>query len=94
MSLGKGSIQRKCCGTLGRRLLECVAMMMIGDGLLAAIDPKRHMKLWEQGPHLWERIMQPWVKRPELTRWLGAAELVAGICLAQQLQPDSSEEDS
>jgi hypothetical protein len=69
-------------------------MMMIGDGALAVIDPKRHMRLWARGPHLWEMIMQPWVKRPEMTRCLGMLELMAGIWLAQQQHADPEKENS
>jgi hypothetical protein len=84
--------QRVCSHTVGRRLAECVAMLMIGDGLLALVDPERHMKLWHRGPHLWEMIMRPFVKNPELTRWAGAAELAIGVWLAQQQHAHSHEE--
>ena len=61
-----------CCSrTIGRRVVESIAMMMIGDVALAVMDPHRHMKLaWENGPHLWERMMRPFVKHPELTRFI------------------------
>jgi hypothetical protein len=82
--------QRTCAsGSIGRRLVECVAMLMIGDGILAVIMPERHMKVWHKGPHLWEMMMRQFIKRPEMTRWLGAVELATGIWLAQKVDPDA-----
>jgi hypothetical protein len=83
----------KCSRTLGRRAINLMAMLMIGDGMLAMLMPQRHARTWEKGPHLWEIIMRYFIKRPELTRWLGAVELATGVWLAQQLknEPDSDE---
>jgi hypothetical protein len=36
-----------------KRVLESLAMLTIGDGLLAAVQPRRHVLLWESGPCLW-----------------------------------------
>lgn len=70
-----------------KRTLECAAMMMIGDGALGLLQPQRHMRLWENGPCWWRAMMQPFVRRPALTRAVGAAELAAGIWLAHRQQP-------
>jgi hypothetical protein len=67
-------------------------MLMIGDGVLALVMPERHARVWKNGPHVWEMIMRHFIKRPELTRWLGAVELATGVWLAQQLQPESDED--
>jgi hypothetical protein len=74
---------------LKQRMTECAAMMMIGDGALGLIDAKRHMQLWEKGPRFWQVMMRPFVEKPTMTRWFGAAELLAGIWLAKRQQPES-----
>jgi hypothetical protein len=77
---------------VAERLAELVGMLMIGDGVLAVLEPEHHMRLWRQGPAAWERIMDPFVKRPGLTRRLGAAEVALGVWLAsRQAVPRSSE---
>ena len=30
--------------------LETLGMLMIGDGLVTALHPRRHARLWETGP--------------------------------------------
>lgn len=66
------------------RMKECVAMMMIGDGVLAVVDPVRHMSLWERGPSWWRAMIDPFVRQPELTRCIGVAEALAGVWLASR----------
>ena len=70
-----------------QRMLESTAMMMIGDGLLALVQPRRHMQVWESGPRLWRMMMRPFLASPALTRSIGALELAAGIWLARCQQP-------
>jgi hypothetical protein len=67
-----------------KRLLEYAAMMMIGDGALSVVDPKRHARLWTGGPRVWRKMLRPFVRHPEMTRWMGAAAVVAGVWLAQR----------
>ena len=67
-----------------KRILELAAIMLVGDGVLAAVGPTRHAKLWRSGPRGWRRMMEPFVRRPELTRLLGAAEVVVGLTLASR----------
>ena len=54
-----------------RRLLESLAILMIGDGLLAAVRPRRHVLLWETGPRIWRNSLRPALRHPGLTRVLG-----------------------
>jgi hypothetical protein len=79
---------------VARRVTECVAMMMIGDGALGVLEPRRHMKLWEAGPDWWRSIVRPFAENSALTRCVGAAELVAGVWLARQQGPLSNGEDA
>jgi hypothetical protein len=63
---------------------ELLAMCMIGDGVLAVIDPRRHVRLWERGPEVWERTMRPFAQRPTLTRLIGLAEAAVGVWLGRR----------
>jgi len=67
----------------GRRTLETVGVMMIGDGVLAALWPRRHMALWRSGPEPWRRAVRGLETRPLLTAALGAAEVALGVWLAR-----------
>lgn len=71
-----------------RRALECFAITLIGDGALAFVEPTRHVQLWLRGPSWWRKMLEPFVERPQLTRWVGAAELAFGIWLATQQEPE------
>lgn len=57
-----------------RRLLWFVALVLIGDGVVAAVMPRRHMSRWNAGPDWYRRAMQPFAKHPQATRLLGIAE--------------------
>ncbi len=74
-------------GLVWRRMLECVGLAMIGDGVLACIEPRRHIELWEQGPEGWQKMMKPFVQNPGMTRCVGAAEAALGLWLASRQKP-------
>ena len=61
---------------------------MIGDGIVAAVDPARHGRLWLPGPRPWRRAMRPFVKSPALMRWLGLGEAGLGLWLTHRQRPD------
>ena len=68
---------------------ESFAMMLIGDGLLSVINPKRHVMLWDRGPQFWKNAMEPFAQNPNLTRVAGAAEIAIGIWLATREEPEA-----
>lgn len=70
------------------RALECLGLTMIGDGLLALIEPRRHIALWLRGPEAWEDAMRLFARHPQATRLCGALELAAGLWLASRQAPD------
>jgi hypothetical protein len=59
-------------------------MMTIGDGVLAMLEPRRHVALWRSGPRLWRKTLTPFIRRPELTRLLGLAGIGFGLWLASR----------
>ena len=67
----------------GRRTLETVGLLMIGDGLLTALWPRRHMALWRDGPEGWRKAVQALEDRPAMTAAIGAAEAALGLWLAR-----------
>jgi len=67
---------------IGTRLMEALAMLVIGDSVLAVVSPRRHVALWREGPQWWERACEPLVRHAGITRALGAAGLGLGIWLA------------
>ena len=76
-----------------RRLLETVAMTIIGDSVLCMISPRRHTALWLSGPHWWQRAWEPFVRHPGVTRAMGAVGLGFGLWLAWQQEPQVSERE-
>jgi hypothetical protein len=71
---------------------EMLAIMMIGDGALALLQPRRHMQLWNAGPAPWRNLVSFFEERPALTRATGAASIALGLWLASSLKPE--EEDT
>ena len=72
---------------MNRRLLETLGMLLIGDGILSLIAPKRHCLLWEVGPELCRELIDEFAEHPAATRVVGAAEAALGIWLASHQQP-------
>ena len=70
-----------------RKILEIVAILMIGEGLLSAIRPEGHVALWRNGPQGYRDLMDKFMENPGLTRALGVAELGLGLWLAFREQP-------
>ncbi len=66
------------------RASELAAMAMIGDGVLGAVMPERHVTRWIMGPERW-RPLRVFADHPGLTRAIGAAEAAAGIWWANRL---------
>ncbi len=73
-----------------KRLVEMVAMLIIGDSFLCLVSPRRHVSLWQGGPAWWDRACDSFVRQSSLTRMLGLAGVGFGVWLAFQQQPDVS----
>ena len=65
-----------------RRIAELVAMLMIGEGVLTLIAPRRHSLLWEFGPEGYRRVIEAFAEHPTLSRLVAAAEAGLGLWLA------------
>lgn len=65
-----------------RRLAELGGILLVGDGIVAALRPVGHVELWEKGPSLWRDMLRPFAGRPGLTRGVALAEIGLGLAIA------------
>jgi len=65
-----------------KRVKHFAAMVLIGDGVMAMVQPRRDARAWKKGPKVWRGSMQWLAKRPGLTRAIGAAQVVGGVLWA------------
>lgn len=66
------------------RLVELGAMVVIGDGMIGLVAPRRHSLLWRFGPESYRQLMESFAERPALVRGLAASEVGAGLWLASR----------
>jgi hypothetical protein len=72
-----------------KRILELAGLILIGDGLMGLLRPRRHSLLWHFGPELAKAVTEELADHPKTSRAIYAAELAAGIALATiQLSDD------
>lgn len=71
------------------RIMEIVAIVVIGDGVVGALFPARHAARWVHGPGPWRRAMRPFVEHPGLTRALGVVEVAGGVAWVATLPPSA-----
>ena len=65
-----------------KRLLELAGLILIGDGLMGLIHPRRHSLLWHFGPELAKAVTEELAEHPQTARAIYAAELAVGVVLA------------
>lgn len=65
-----------------KRLLELAGLILIGDGLMGLLRPRRHSLLWHVGPELAKAVTEELAEHPKTSRAIYAAELAAGVALA------------
>ena len=69
------------------QMKELIAVLAIGDGVVAFVQPERHSLLWRLGPKPFREAMEVFAENPKFTRLLGAAEAGLGIWLAARQTP-------
>jgi hypothetical protein len=72
-----------------KRLLELAGLILIGDGLMGLLRPRRHSLLWHFGPQLAKAVTEELADHPTTARTIYAAELALGIVLASTQLSDS-----
>jgi hypothetical protein len=73
-----------------RRLIELIALVMIGDGMLGFFKPRWHSLLWDVGPAPFRNLMENLAAHPDNARLLYAAEVGLGTWLASRQTPEKS----
>lgn len=72
-----------------KRALELGAFILIGDGLMGLLRPRRHSLLWHFGPQLAKAMTEELAEHPKTARAIYAAELAVGVAIASlQLSDD------
>jgi len=65
-----------------KRILELAGLVLIGDGLMGLLRPRRHSLLWHVGPQLAKAVTEELADHPQTARAIYAAELALGVALA------------
>jgi hypothetical protein len=68
------------------RTMDMLGIVLRGDGVVGLLNPQRHTRLWRHGPDTYRRILDGLLERPGLTRVLSAAEVAAGVWVAQRAE--------
>ncbi len=68
--------------TLRKQGLEVLGMLMVGDGVMTALQLDRHLKLWRGWSGATDRCIDAFLRWPNLTRFLGVVEFSAGVALS------------
>jgi hypothetical protein len=71
-------------------LFDLFGMLLVGDGLLTLVHPKRHCLLWEIGPEPCRELIDQFVEHPSMARWAGLAEAITGVLIAESQQPHAA----
>jgi len=66
----------------GRRLLELLAIGMIGEGMAGLLRPRRYLLLWRFGPRWYRKCLEGLAEDRRTMRLLCLAELTAGLWLS------------
>ncbi len=75
---------------IARRLLQTGALLLIGDGIMGLLQPRRHSLLWHFGPQLAKAVTEELAEHPNTARALYLVEALAGVAIAAS---QTSEED-
>ena len=61
------------------RLKNFIALLLIGDGVMAILRPQHDARAWATGPRTWRKLMNELDRRPMLTRVIGGIEFAGGV---------------
>jgi len=68
--------------TWTRRIKETLAILVIGDGVIALVWPSEHSLLWEVGPEGARKVARFFAENPNYLRLIGAAQIAFGLLYA------------
>jgi len=64
-------------------------MALIGDGVMAVINPRRDAHAWRVGPKPWKNLMHKLHEHPDLTRAIGLVQIAVGIAWVMRQEKDT-----
>lgn len=73
---------------IARRLIQLAALILIGDGVMGLLKPRRHSLLWHFGPELARAVTEELADHPKTARGVYLAETVIGVALASCQTPE------
>lgn len=71
-----------------KRSNELVAIVLVGDGVIGLVQPRRHAQLWKVGPAPLRALMEVLAERPWITQLAALGQIVFGVWWAAQQQPE------
>ncbi len=71
-----------------RRIVEVAGILLIGEGVMGLIQPRRYSRLWSFGPQLLRAATEELAEHPKTARAIYLAEMALGIALASCQTPD------
>ncbi len=76
---GAGEVLQIMCSANAKSVKYLAAIALIGDGVMAIVQPSYYARVWKKGPKAWRVSMEWLAERPAVTRAIGAAEIVGGV---------------
>ncbi len=61
------------------RCKHFIALILIGDGVMALLRPGHDARAWAAGPGSWRKFMAALSQRPALTRLIGGIEAAGAV---------------
>lgn len=71
---------------MSNKFKDMIAILLIGDGVVAFLRPKRHVLLWKDGHDFYKKLMKPFVESHSLTRIISLLEIAVGLWLASEVE--------
>jgi hypothetical protein len=68
-------------------ITELLAALLVGDGVLSIVSPRRYLLAVEFGPEAYKRALEELAERPPLTRLLAAGQVGLGLFIASRGYP-------
>jgi hypothetical protein len=72
------------CFIMNSKWKELLAMILIGDGVLNVMQPRRHSAIWNCGPKSYKDVARQLEGHPEVARGLGIALIGLGLLLGHK----------
>lgn len=72
---------------LHARIAEFLVIVLIGDGRVGLLQPRRHSRLWRSGPAPYRAAIDAFLRKPGITRLLSVGQAAVGVWLASRQRP-------